>query len=428
MTVEFNTGFVAEGPLTVGFETRAANLQFGANVAGARCGVYGESVRGGGGGRDSDIDGVGVCGKGSNAGVYGQGNHGTMGVLGTHNRGSVGVIGAVMRGGNGVVGLSLNSIGNPSALVPLPVADGSGTGVLGASGNGYGVLGESTDNAGVVGRSTNSVGIWGSVGESVGVLGESTDNAGVLGRSTNSVGVWGSVGESYGVLGESTDNAGVVGRSTNSVGIWGSVGKSFGVLGESTDGIGVVGRSDGGTGVFGSVNRDRPDGLAGRFVGQVLIEGDLTVTGVKGAVVRHADGSHRLLCAIESPECWFEDFGEAALKDGKAEVQLDPDFAAMIETTGYHVFLTSYGDSDGLYVADRTANSFMVREQKQGTNNLVFSYRVVARRKDIATHRLARIRMPATESSETFPKPSLSPETLPKPHTPRAEVGVTIRK
>jgi hypothetical protein len=151
----------------------------------------------------------------------------------------------------------------------------------------------------------------------------------------------------------------------------------------------------------------------------VLIEGDLTVTGVKGAVVPHADGSHRLLCAIESTESWFEDFGETALKDGKAEVELDPDFAAVIETTGYHVFLTPYGDSSGLYVADRTTKSFIVREQKDGTSNLAFSYRVVARRLDIASHRLARIRLPEAPSLETFPKPSPSPGTFPKPHSPQ---------
>jgi len=34
----------------------------------------------------------------------------------------------------------------------------------------------------------------------------------------------------------------------------------------------------------------------------VLVDGDLTVTGAKGAVVPHPDGSRRLLCAIESPE------------------------------------------------------------------------------------------------------------------------------
>jgi hypothetical protein len=401
--------FTATGPAFTGagfpraaFSTgrEGTDSTYGVNVQGSQCGVYGESVKGGSGKRESDVEGVGVHGFGENFGVYGNDNRGIAGVYGSHNRGRVGVLGAAMQGATGVVGVSMSSIGNPLSTfgesIPDP-ADGSGTGVLGASGKGYGVLGKSHDNAGVVGQSTNSVGVWGSV---------TADREG-----------------GYGVLGESTDNAGVVGRSTNSVGVWGSVTADreggYGVLGESTDGIGVVGRSDGGTGVFGSVNRDRPGGLAGRFVGPVLIEGDLTVTGVKGAVVPHADGSHRLLCAIESPESWFEDFGEAALKDGRAEVQLDPDFAAVIETKGYHVFLTPYGDSSGLYVVDRTAKGFMVREQKDGTSNLAFSYRVVARRKDIATQRLARVRLSAAPSPETFPKPSPSPETFPKPYSPQ---------
>ena len=367
--------FTATGPAFTGagfpraaFSTgrEGTDSTYGVNVQGSQCGVYGESVKGGSGKRESDVEGVGVHGFGENFGVYGNGNRGIAGVYGSHNQGRVGVLGAAMRGATGVIGVSMSSIGNPLSTfgesIPDP-ADGSGTGVLGASGEGYGVLGKSQDNAGVVGRSTNSVGVWGSV---------------------------------------TADREG-----------------GYGVLGESTDGIGVVGRSDGGTGVFGSVNRDRPGGLAGRFVGPVLIEGDLTVTGVKGAVVPHADGSHRLLCAIESPESWFEDFGEAALKDGRAEVQLDPDFAAVIETKGYHVFLTPYGDSNGLYVVDRTAKGFMVREQKDGTSNLTFSYRVVARRKDIATQRLARVRLSAAPSPETFPKPSPSPEIFPKPYSPQ---------
>ena len=49
------------------------------------------------------------------------------------------------------------------------------------------------------------------------------------------------------------------------------------------------------------------------------------------AAVSHPDGSHRLLYSLESPESWFEDFGEARLVDGKAEVRLDPDFAADLE-------------------------------------------------------------------------------------------------
>lgn len=393
--------FTAVGPSNTGsgfpragFSTKASDMVYGVNVQGTRCGVFGESVRVSSG-RESTVEGVGVHGFGENFGIFGNGNRGIAGVFGEHNRNGVGVIGAVMRGGTGVAGVSLAALGNPLETfqtIPVP-ADGSGTGVLGASGKGYGVLGDSQDNAGVVGRSANSVGVWGSV---------TADREG-----------------GYGVLGESTDNAGVVGRSTNSVGVWGSVGNSFGVLGESTDGIGVVGRSDGGTGVFGAVSPDRSGGLAGRFFGPVLIQGDLTVTGVKGAVVPHADGSHRLLCAIESPESWFEDFGEATLKDGKAEIQLDPEFAAVIETKGYHVFLTPYGDSSGLYAVDRTAKGFMVREQKGGTSNVAFSYRVVARRKDIANHRLARVRVPVAPSPETGPKPSPRSDTVPKPYSPQ---------
>jgi len=61
----------------------------------------------------------------------------------------------------------------------------------------------------------------------------------------------------------------------------------------------------------------------------VLVDGDLTVTGAKGAVVPHPDGSRRLLCAIESPESWFEDFGEGQLEDGAAHIDLDSDFGML---------------------------------------------------------------------------------------------------
>jgi hypothetical protein len=206
------------------------------------------------------------------------------------------------------------------------------------------------------------------------------------------------------------------------------VSASFGVLGESTTGIGVIGRSDGGTGVFGSANANS-GGLAGRFIGPVLIEGDLSVTGVKGALMPHSDGSHRLFCAIESPESWFEDFGETEVVNGKAEVQFDPDFAEFIDTSAYHVFLSPYGDSNGLYVADRTANGFLVQEQKGGTSNLAFSYRIVAKRKDIAPTRSAKIGVSAPPPGSAYPisplparaspTPSLPAETARQPYAPK---------
>jgi hypothetical protein len=78
---------------------------------------------------------------------------------------------------------------------------------------------------------------------------------------------------------------------------------------------------------------------------------------------------------MESPESWFEDFGRAELTEGSAEVELDGDFAALVNTDDYHVFLTPEGDSAGLYVSARSRQAFEVREQGNGTGTVEFSYR-----------------------------------------------------
>ena len=106
---------------------------------------------------------------------------------------------------------------------------------------------------------------------------------------------------------------------------------------------------------------------------------------------------------MESPESWFEDFGEAHLVDGKAEVRLEPGFAALVEVIGYHVFLTPYGDSKGMYVTERSATGFRVREQQGGTSAVRFAYRVVAKRKDIVAERLARVTLPDVSSELKLP-------------------------
>ena len=102
------------------------------------------------------------------------------------------------------------------------------------------------------------------------------------------------------------------------------------------------------------------------------------------------DGSLRRLYAIESPENWFEDFGETRLTKGKATVKIDAGFAAVVRG-GYHVFVSPYGDSNGLYVTQRSRRGFVVREQNGGKSSIAFSYRVVAKRKDIAGPRLPKV-------------------------------------
>ena len=57
----------------------------------------------------------------------------------------------------------------------------------------------------------------------------------------------------------------------------------------------------------------------------------------------------------------------------------------------YKVFLTPSGECEGLYVANRTANSFEVRELHQGTSNVQFDYRIVANRKGLESTRMPEL-------------------------------------
>jgi hypothetical protein len=136
-------------------------------------------------------------------------------------------------------------------------------------------------------------------------------------------------------------------------------------------------------------------------------------TNVKSAAVPHPDGSYRLLYCMESPESWFEDFGEAKLVKGKATVTLDPDFAAVAKTDSYHVFVSPYAESNGLYVARRNRKGFEVREQSGERSDVNFSYRIVARRKDVEAERLAKYE-PASQIMKAITKQKSG-----KPETPK---------
>jgi hypothetical protein len=174
----------------------------------------------------------------------------------------------------------------------------------------------------------------------------------------------------------------------------------FGLDHNGWGGIAGVSHDEYGTGVYGECYT--PYGDAGYFVGDVTVNGTVNVNGnvdvkgelnakIKHAIVPFPDGSKRLLHCMESPEHWFEDFGSARLTRGRATVKFDADFAKVVTLNGYRVFLTPEGDCHGLYVRKR-GSSFEVRELQGGTSNVGFSYRIVAKRKDIKRHtRFAKI-------------------------------------
>jgi hypothetical protein len=70
-------------------------------------------------------------------------------------------------------------------------------------------------------------------------------------------------------------------------------------------------------------------------------------------------------------------------------VELEPAFAQTVNTgVEYHVFLTPNGDCKGLYVANKTASGFEVRELGGGTSSVAFDYRIVVKRKGYETVRM----------------------------------------
>jgi hypothetical protein len=354
-------------------------------ACGNASGVTGEAMRVGPGRTISTGTGVfargalGVAAVGTGLGVHAEGSQGVVG-LGT----SEGVVGAASAG-TGVLGQ-----GTSEGVQGEGQSAGS-TGVVGIGGT-----------SGVVGVGT-SQGVWGEAGPgmfAVGVLGRSAPYFGVFGDNRRSTGGAGCVGY--------TDNgvAGVVGvikarrarpPAKGNAAVWGAVEPQPGR--QLADGVSAI-RGDAAVvprpGSRGALRMYQS--FAGIFNGPVDIQGPLTLSGPfpKSAAVRHPDGSHRRLYCLEAPESLFEDVGRARLRGGSATVRLDSTFAALIRTNDYHVFLTAEGECDALHVAARRRNGFTVREAGKGRSGAPFSYRIVAKRRDLDAPRLERVTPPVT--------------------------------
>jgi len=85
----------------------------------------------------------------------------------------------------------------------------------------------------------------------------------------------------------------------------------------------------------------------------------------------------------------IEDVGSAKLVNGESVVSLDPTYAQSIDlSSAYHVFLTPGGDTKGLYVAQKSPTTFVVRETQGGHGSLSFDYRIVATQLGAANQRM----------------------------------------
>jgi hypothetical protein len=276
-----------------------------------------------------------------------------------------------------------------------------------SSAAGYPLSGTSSFSGATVtsGNATSTTGeAWGvegytasSAGTAYGVIGEAGAASG------NPIGVFGLVPNSAAAIGvfgqDGNESASALSLSVGG-GVWGDGGRS-------SFGIGVIGTVDNGyagffennspTGYF-TVDVVAQNAASFPFIAsgpngycEVDFDGNLDCSGAKNAVVP-IDGGKRIVAmsAVESPQNWFEDAGAAELVNGSAVVTLDRDFIQTVNTEmDYKVFPVPNGDCKGLYVTNKTATSFEIRELGGGTSSIRFDYRIMALRKKYENVRFA---------------------------------------
>jgi hypothetical protein len=230
---------------------------------------------------------------------------------------------AIITGSNQIGGVGVRGISTTSAGVKGETTSGagvhgfsldSGVGVLGTSSQGIGIqgfggTGFGFGSDGIVGQGgpateedgQGSAGIRGTGGEVPGKFG--LGGFGVVGRGgAAAIPGTGVVGEGGGSSGTSSGGDGVegfggAGTERGGNGLIGGGGDAFGSGGVGGDGLVSARGSGQGSGAS--------DGLAGRFIGQVMIDGDLDVTGTKNFKIDHPldpENKYLVHAAIESSE------------------------------------------------------------------------------------------------------------------------------
>lgn len=110
--------------------------------------------------------------------------------------------------------------------------------------------------------------------------------------------------------------------------------------------------------------------------------------GAVSTIVDGVDGRPKVMFAPEAPEVLFEDYGTGYLTSGIAVIAIDPIFTNNIIVNDEHplkVFIQLEGECNGVYVSQKTANGFIVKELNSGSSNVSFSWHIVANRKDSGT-------------------------------------------
>jgi hypothetical protein len=232
------------------------------------------------------------------------------------------------------------------------------------------------------------------------------------------------------------NNVGVYGYAATGTGVYGAAAapNRYAVIGATyaNGGYGLTGVvASGVTGAIAFLGGAPAGNYAAVFNGDVVVNGSFTVVNPvnKHGAIKHPDGSYRLLYSVESPESWLEDFGTGVLTNGKAEISLDPDFAAVVQPGEYHAFaMARDAGCKGLAISAQSASGFVVQELNGGVSNGAFSYRVVAKpRSEEKVTRLGKVVLPQGQMPDLLELPkqsAVSPPLPAPPARPSAPTGV----
>lgn len=245
-------------------------------------------------------------------------------------------------------------------------AHATGTAIIGAS-NGLGGV-YPTNGAGVAGSGENSIGIYGSTGN--GAPNNSSHNGNHAGGFTLD-------SDNNPATSNSSAFAQLAGKDEQSVPDIAAPSRSILYGGYFIGGTAAGGQSYSYVGLKYNHNNDATatGGTNYKVVGN----------GSNSTLILDENREPRVLFSPEAPEILFQDFGTDKLVNGEAIIKLDPLMTRSIFVNEEHplkVFIQLEGNCNGVYVTDKTAEGFKVKELNNGTSNVSFSWQIVASRAD----------------------------------------------
>lgn len=338
--------------------------------------------------------------------------------------------------------LTVQNESSNTAAIAIYGGSTAGDGVWGGSTSGNGIVGITSSGVGVWGQSDSGIGVR-AISQNENEMGFMSSGNNVIGVSGGDIGLGASLsGSSYGAggFGRSTDGIGVTGVGNNGLliiappkgagvaanGVKTGIYASASASGSgSTNSGNAAGEFNLGSHPSGGTNTIRASAkiagyhqgavhnppnshnyYGGYFTGgvgtsqsyaYVGVRSTSNVTGPSGTnykiigngsvstLVDDSAGNKRVLFAPEAPEILFEDYGVGKLQNGSVYIEIDPLFAKSIHVSEKHplkVFIQLEGECNGVFVTEKTASGFLVKELNGGTSNTPFSYHIVANRAD----------------------------------------------